>query len=248
MKLEDTCVLPARPDAVWAALNDPAVLSAALPGCKSLDMIDECHFQATIQVRVGPVAATFRGEVELADLEPPRAYTIIGRGNAGAVGFATMTARVVLEEQGDNTLLRYDADVEIGGKLMSVGARLIQSVAAKNVESFFSAFAKQLEEKAAVAAEPAAPECAVEKIPEPAETQASASAAATVPPVAAAVARDPATVPLDAAIERAISAAVERQLAARDALNVRQSQRLWRVGAAAGIAGFVIGFIVAHVA
>ena len=234
MKLEDTCVLPARPDAVWAALNDPAVLSAALPGCKSLDMIDECHFQATIQVRVGPVAATFRGEVELADLEPPRAYTIIGRGNAGAVGFATMTARVVLEEQGDNTLLRYDADVEIGGKLMSVGARLIQSVAAKNVESFFSAFAKQLEEKAAVAAEPAAPECAVEKIPEPAETQASASAAATVP--------------LDAAIERAISAAVERQLAARDALNVRQSQRLWRVGAAAGIAGFVIGFIVAHVA
>jgi carbon monoxide dehydrogenase subunit G len=157
MKLEDSCALPARPEVVWAALNDPQVLSAALPGCKSLVMLDERHFESTIQVRVGPVAATFRGEVELADLVPPLSYTIIGRGNASAVGFATLTARVTLEEQGDTTLLRYGADVEIGGKLMSVGARLIESVAAKILEAFFSAFAKQLEVTTAAAAVEAAP-------------------------------------------------------------------------------------------
>jgi uncharacterized protein len=157
MKLEDSYALPARPEVVWAALNDPQVLSAALPGCKSLVMLDECHFESTIQVRVGPMAATFRGEVELADLAPPLSYTIIGRGNAGAIGFATLTARVTLEEQGDTTLLRYGADVEIGGKLMSVGARLIESVAAKNLQAFFSAFAKQLEETSAATAVEVAP-------------------------------------------------------------------------------------------
>src|ERR1700720_3630112 len=71
MKLENSYVLPARPEIVWAALNDPQVLSAALPGCKSLVMLDERRFESTIQVRVGPMAATFRGEAELADLGPP---------------------------------------------------------------------------------------------------------------------------------------------------------------------------------
>jgi uncharacterized protein len=245
MKLEDTCVLPARAEAVWAALNDPAVLSAALPGCKSLVMIDERHFESTIQVRVGPIAATFRGEVELADLEPPRAYTIIGRGNAGAVGFATMTARVVLEDQGDTTQLRYDADVEVGGKLMSVGARLIQSVAAKNVESFFSAFARQLEAKAAAALAPAASERATATLAEP-DDDPAADSAATVPVNAAAPAAP--SVQLDATIESAISAAVARQLAERDRASARLNRTLWTVGVAAGAAGFVIGLLVAHVA
>ncbi|MEA3118776.1 MAG: uncharacterized protein QOI13_2046 [Paraburkholderia sp.] len=152
MKLENSYALPARPEAVWAALNDPQVLSAALPGCKSLVMLDERHFESTIQLRVGPMAVTFQGEVELADLVPSLSYTIIGRGNAGAVGFATLTARVTLEEQADTTLLRYAADVEIGGKLMSVGARLLESVAAKNLEAFFSAFAKQLDGTSVAAA------------------------------------------------------------------------------------------------
>ena len=85
MKLADQCILPARPEAVWRALNDPAVLEACLPGCKSLAMLDERHFESTVQIRVGPVAATFKSNVELSDLDPPRAYTIVGTGNAGAV-------------------------------------------------------------------------------------------------------------------------------------------------------------------
>lgn len=150
MKLADQYTLPAPPAAVWAALNDPAVLQATLPGCRSLTMLDERHFESTLQVRVGPAAATFRGQVELLDLEPPLAYTIVGQGNAGPAGFAKVTARVRLEAQGDaSTTLHYDADVEIGGKLMSVGARLIQSAAAKNLDAFFSAFRAHVEQSSA---------------------------------------------------------------------------------------------------
>lgn len=148
MKLTDMCMLPVRPDLVWAALNDPRVLKAVLPGCESLHMVDERHFEAKVQARVGPVSATFRGAVELTDLEPPHAYTIIGHGNAGAAGFAKVNARVRLEAQGDATLLIYDADVEVGGKLMSVGARLIQSAAARQLESFFDAFRAHIEQGA----------------------------------------------------------------------------------------------------
>jgi carbon monoxide dehydrogenase subunit G len=146
MKLSDQYILPAPPAAVWRALNDPVVLQACLPGCKALEMLDDRRFESTVQIRVGPVAATFKGNVELSDLDPPKAYTIVGSGNAGAVGFAKVTARVQLEPQGDATSLVYDADVEIGGKLMSVGSRLIQSAAGKNLEAFFGALKAYFEQ------------------------------------------------------------------------------------------------------
>ncbi|MGA3249477.1 MAG: carbon monoxide dehydrogenase subunit G [Paraburkholderia sp.] len=155
MKLTDQCILPASPEAVWRALNDPAVLQACMPGCKSLERLDDRHFESTVQIRVGPVAATFKSNVELSDLDPPRAYTIAGRGNAGAVGFAKVTARVKLEPQGDATALVYDAEVEIGGKLMSVGSRLIQSAAGKNLDAFFGALKAYIEQNAASYASPA---------------------------------------------------------------------------------------------
>jgi uncharacterized protein len=146
MKLTDQCILPAPPETVWRALNDPVVLQACLPGCKSLEMLDDRHFESTVQIRVGPVAATFKGNVELSDLDPPKAYTIVGSGSGGAVGFAKVTARVQLEPQGEATALVYDADVEIGGKLMSVGSRLIQSAAGKNLEAFFGALKAYFEQ------------------------------------------------------------------------------------------------------
>jgi carbon monoxide dehydrogenase subunit G len=155
MKLTDACTLPAPPEIVWRALNDPAVLQACLPGCKSLEMLDERHFESTVQIRVGPMAATFKSNVELSDLVPPRAYTITGTGNAGAVGFAKVTARVQLEPQDGVTVLVYDADVEIGGKLMSVGSRLIQSAAGKNLDEFFGALKAQIEQSVGVPSEPA---------------------------------------------------------------------------------------------
>src|ERR1700733_15753797 len=151
MKLTDQCILQVPPEEVWRALNDPVVLEACLPGCKSLTMLDDRHFESTVQIRVGPVAATFKSNVELSDLDPPRAYTIVGSGNAGAVGFAKVTARVQLEAQGETTVLAYDADVEIGGKLMSVGSRLIQSAAGKNLDAFFGALKAHIEKEVAPA-------------------------------------------------------------------------------------------------
>src|ERR1700730_16387290 len=149
MKLTDQCILQAPAEEVWRALNDPVVLEACLPGCKSLTMLDDRHFESIVQIRVGPVAATFKSNVELSDLDPPRAYTIAGMGNAGAVGFAKITARVQLEPRADATVLAYDADVEIGGKLMSVGSRLIQSAAGKNLDAFFGALKAHIEKEAA---------------------------------------------------------------------------------------------------
>ena len=139
MNFSSSSTLAAPPSEVWAALNDPAVLQACLPGCKALHMSDAQHFEAAVQIKVGPVSATFKGKVELADLNPPHGYTLVGEGNAGAVGFARVSARVKLTPQGEGTELAYDADVEIGGKLASVGTRLIQSAARKNVDDFFAA-------------------------------------------------------------------------------------------------------------
>lgn len=130
---------------VWEALNDPAVLQASIAGCSQLDKLSDTEFSAVVTSRVGPISVTFRGAVELSDLDAPNGYTLTGRGQGGAAGFARMTARVALERIADEeTLLRYTAQAEVGGKLASVGGRLVQSVAKKNADDFFAAFSRQL--------------------------------------------------------------------------------------------------------
>lgn len=154
--------LPVAQQRVWEALNDPAVLQASIAGCQQLDKLSDTEFSAVVTTKVGPISATFRGAVELSDLDPPRGYTLTGRGQGGAAGFARMTARVSLEplDEGAGTCLRYTAEAEIGGKLASVGSRLVQTVAKKNADDFFGAFARQLTGEAApraqVAVQPAA--------------------------------------------------------------------------------------------
>jgi carbon monoxide dehydrogenase subunit G len=135
---------------VWAALNDPAVLQASIAGCRQLDKVSDSEFSAIVVAKVGPVSATFRGSVELSEIDAPNSYTLTGRGQGGAAGFARMTARVQLSPAGDETVLQYTASADIGGKLASVGSRLVQSVAKKNADDFFSAFARQLGGKGAV--------------------------------------------------------------------------------------------------
>lgn len=150
--------IPAPQQRVWAALNDPAVLQASIAGCRQLDKVSDKEFSAIIVAKVGPVSATFRGSVELSEIDAPNSYTLTGRGQGGAAGFARMTARVMLRPEGDDTVLQYTASADIGGKLASVGSRLVQSVAKKNADDFFSAFARQLGAPAALpAAEIGAP-------------------------------------------------------------------------------------------
>ncbi len=144
--------IPAPQQRVWAALNDPAVLQASIAGCRQLDKVSDSEFSAIVVAKVGPVSATFRGSVELGEIDAPNSYTLTGRGQGGAAGFARMTARVMLRPDGDETVLQYTASADIGGKLASVGSRLVQSVAKKNADDFFSAFARQLGAPAALAA------------------------------------------------------------------------------------------------
>lgn len=137
--------LPVPRQQVWEALIDPHVLKASIAGCQQLNKVSDTEFSAVVTTRVGPIAATFRGVVELTEMDPPNGYLLTGRGQGGAAGFARMSSRVNLSDIEDGqTLLRYSAQAEIGGKLASVGSRLVQTVAKKNADDFFGSFARQL--------------------------------------------------------------------------------------------------------
>ncbi len=134
--------IAARREVVWAALNNPEILKACIPGCQSLDMSSPTEMSATVKIKIGPVSATFSGEVTLSDLNPPAGYKISGEGKGGIAGFAKGGAEVKLTEDGDGTILAYTVDAQIGGKLAQLGSRLIDSSAKKLAGQFFADFNK----------------------------------------------------------------------------------------------------------
>ena len=123
---------------VWEALNDPEVLRAAIPGCDSFERTGDNEFNARITNRIGPVKASFGFLIELDELDPPNSYLIKGKGQGGAAGFANGGARVSLESDGDNTILIYELNASVGGKLAQLGGRLIDGAAKKLADEFFS--------------------------------------------------------------------------------------------------------------
>lgn len=126
---------------VWAALNDPAVLKACIPGCQSLEKKSDTELAATVVLKVGPIKATFAGEVTLNNLNPPNSYTISGEGKGGIAGFAKGGADVKLVADGPNaTILTYAAKADVGGKIAQLGSRLIESTSKKLAGQFFSTF------------------------------------------------------------------------------------------------------------
>jgi carbon monoxide dehydrogenase subunit G len=129
---------------VWAALNDPEVLKASIPGCQELEKVSDTEMKAKVIAKVGPVKATFTGDVTLSNIEAPSSYTISGEGKGGVAGFAKGGADVTLEEDGAATVLRYTAKGQVGGKLAQVGARLVDATAKQMADKFFSAFAEQV--------------------------------------------------------------------------------------------------------
>lgn len=134
--------IPAPRQRVWEALNDPEVLRASIPGCESVEKTGDDQFSARVAVKVGPMAAKFTGKVRLENLEPPRAYTIVGEGSGGAMGFAKGGADVTLEEESaEATLLRYGVKAQVGGKMAQLGARLIDATAKQMADQFFDRFA-----------------------------------------------------------------------------------------------------------
>tara|TARA_R110002096_G_scaffold194848_14_gene377428 strand:- start:262 stop:879 length:618 start_codon:yes stop_codon:yes gene_type:complete len=133
--------------AVWEALNDPEILKAALPGCEELEKDGEDGFTAKVRAKVGPVSARFSGKVKLLDLDPPNGYRIEGEGTGGAAGFAKGGANVHLAEDGNETVLTYDANASVGGKLAQIGSRLIDGTARKMADEFFAKFSAIVAER-----------------------------------------------------------------------------------------------------
>ena len=141
MQMNDSQRIPASKEKVWAALNNPDVLKQCIPGCQSLEMTAPNEMTATVVLKVGPVKATFGGKVTLSDLDPPNSYRISGEGSGGIAGFAKGGATVKLsEESPDVTMLSYEVDAQIGGKLAQLGGRLIDSTAKKLAGEFFASF------------------------------------------------------------------------------------------------------------
>ncbi|MZR30576.1 CoxG family protein [Sneathiella litorea] len=127
---------------VWNALNDPEILRQSIPGCQSVEKISDTEFTATVKVKVGPVSAKFKGNVELSNIDAPNGYTITGEGKGGAAGFGKGGADISLTESDNGTLLAYDVNASVGGKMAQIGSRLIDGTAKKLAGEFFANFNK----------------------------------------------------------------------------------------------------------
>ena len=176
--------IPAPRETVWAALNNPDVLKACIPGCEELNKTSDTELVAKVVAKIGPVKAAFGGKVTLSDLDPPNGYTITGEGQGGAAGFAKGGAKVRLEavDGGAATVLHYSADAQSGGTLAPIGYRLVEGTAKKLADEFFAAFAAQAAANAPAASQAAqAGEQAPQPVSQPAPAIATASSTGLSP-------------------------------------------------------------------
>lgn len=175
---------------VWAALNDPAVLKASIPGCDTLEKLSDTELKATASVKIGPIAAKFAGKVNLLDLDPPNGYRIEGEGQGGVAGFAKGGASVRLTQDGSDTILAYDVKANVGGKIAQLGARLIDATAKQMADAFFDRFAAQVAT--------AEPEAAAEGAPAPAAPASAPAPAAPTISLLDLIPREPGGLPITA--------------------------------------------------
>ena len=150
MELKQSQDIPLPIDEVWAALNDAEILAKSIPGCQEMNQVSDTELTAKVKLKVGPVSATFTGEVTLSELNPPHSYVISGSGKGGVAGGATGSARVDLEpiEDGAATRLTYEVDAAVTGKIAQLGSRLIESTAKKLATKFFTDFISVLSPEA----------------------------------------------------------------------------------------------------
>ncbi|MDA8747403.1 carbon monoxide dehydrogenase subunit G [Litoreibacter sp.] len=146
MNLSDSRTIKADIQTVWVAILNADVLKECVPGCQEMTGSPEDGFEAVVVQKVGPVKATFKGQVELQDMVAPNSLKIVGAGKGGAAGFAKGVADVRLQADGDSTILNYDVEAKIGGKLAQLGSRIIDGFAKKMADEFFTRFQNALEE------------------------------------------------------------------------------------------------------
>jgi len=220
MKMTGEEVIAAPRQAVWDALNDPEILKQAIAGCQEVKKKSDTEFEAKVVAKVGPVKASFVGNVKLSKLNPPRSYVISGEGKGGVAGFAKGGATVRLSDTGDSaTKLSYDVDAQVGGKLAQIGSRLIDSTAKKMAADFFKKFNKivsQGSEDTDMTKKPTAKKAAAKK---PAAKKPAAKAAKPAATKAAAktVAAKPASKPAKAAAKPAATKASAKKAAPKAA-------------------------------
>ncbi|WP_430397427.1 CoxG family protein [Ferrovibrio sp.] len=155
MQMNGEVLVKASREIVWAALNDPEILRQCIPGCESLTKDSDSEMAAKVTTRIGPIKASFSGKVTLSELDPPKSYVISGEGSGGAAGFAKGRAAVRLATAVDGTLLSYDVDSAVGGKIAQIGARLVEATARKMADEFFGKFATLVEITTPLLDEPA---------------------------------------------------------------------------------------------
>jgi len=139
MKLTGENIIQAPRMQVWEALNSSDVLKETIPGAQSVEQTSADEFEATVEIKIGPVKAKFKGKINLSDIDPPNGYKITGQGSGGAAGFAKGSAVVnLIDGDANTTKLVYDVDAQVGGKLAQVGQRLIQSASKTLADQFFN--------------------------------------------------------------------------------------------------------------
>ena len=146
MKLSGSYQINLEKQKVWEALNNPEILKNAIPGCEEFVKNSETEFTATATNKIGPFNASFTGDIELKEINAPNSYVIEGSGNS-AVGFASGSAKVSLEDFEDGTKLVYEVEANVGGKIAQVGSRLIDMTAKKMADIFFGKFSELISPK-----------------------------------------------------------------------------------------------------
>ena len=140
MEIVGEQLIPRPQGVTWSSIIDPEVLKVCIPGCESMDKVGDNEYAMVMGAKVGPVSARFKSKITLADVDAPNSYTLIFEGQGGVAGFAKGEAHVRLSPEGDATRLQYTAKATIGGKLAQVGSRLVDGVAKKLAENFFTKF------------------------------------------------------------------------------------------------------------
>jgi carbon monoxide dehydrogenase subunit G len=148
MKIEGAADIPAPRDKVWAAFLDPEILAQALPGCEKLEAIGPNEYKATMKIGVAAIKGTFEGKVKLSDLEPPNRYRMAVEGSGGP-GFVRGAAGMQLSDVDGGTRVSYDADVQVGGLIASVGQRMLGGVTKMMLDQFFTRMTELLASKPA---------------------------------------------------------------------------------------------------
>ena len=139
MKLEGSYKLNVKKEVVWKALNDPEILKKCIPGCEVFEKESNTVFNATATNQIGPMNATFSGKLSLSNIQENRSYKLSGEGQS-SVGFANGIADVKLTEENGLTILNYEVDITVGGKVAQLGSRLINGIAKKMSDYFFGQF------------------------------------------------------------------------------------------------------------